>query len=93
MLASIAGSVFYLRTYAMANLSVRNLNKSAYKQLQIRAAKHGVSMEEEARRIIYQAVCVPLRMSTVFKKYFGDKNGIDLILHHRKPHEPTDFDE
>ena len=40
----------------MANISVRKLDKIAYEQLRMRAAKHGVSMEEEVRQIIYQAV-------------------------------------
>ncbi len=78
----------------MANLSVRNLDNQIYDQLQQRAAKHGVSMEEEARQIISQAVSAPDRISEVFHRYFGDKNGIDLdIPEHRKPHNPMDFSE
>lgn len=77
----------------MANLSVRKLDASVYKQLRIRAAKHGISMEEEARQIISQAVTAPEQISAVFRKYFGEKNGVDLgtILKY-KPHEPMDFD-
>lgn len=76
----------------MANLSVRRLNKNAYEQLRIRAAKHGVSMEEEARQIIYQAVSAPERISQVFQRNFGYKNGIDITIpNRRKPHEPMDF--
>ena len=78
----------------MPNLSVRKLDKNAYEQLRIRAAKHGVSMEEEARRIIYQAVSAPEKISSIFQKHFGRNNGIDLSspdLH--KPHEPMDFNE
>lgn len=77
----------------MANLSVRKLDPYAYEQLRIRAAKHGVSMEEEARQIIYQAVSAPESISSVFKKYFGYENGINLEISDRKPHEPMDFDE
>ncbi len=78
----------------MANLSVRNLDSKAYKQLRILAAKHGISMEEEARRIIYQAVLAPERISQIFTENFGSKNGVDLILSdRRKPHEPMDFNE
>lgn len=78
----------------MASISVRNIDDKIYKQLQLRAAKHGVSMEEEARRIISQAVATPVKMSEVFQKYFGSKNGIDLdIPCHRKPHDPMDFNE
>lgn len=79
----------------MANLSIRKLDKYAYSQLRIRAAKHGVSMEEEARQIIYQAVSAPEKISSVFLKYFGEKNGVDLDLdlNRREPHEPLDFNE
>jgi len=62
----------------MANISVRKLNEQVYNQLRIRAAQHGVSMEEEARQIISQVVSVPARMSDVFREYFGPNHGIDL---------------
>lgn len=76
----------------MANISVRNIDNKIYKQLQLRASKHGVSMEEEARQIISQAVTAPERVSEVFQKYFGPQNGIDLdIQTHKKPHNPIDF--
>lgn len=78
----------------MANISVRKLDKAAYDQLRIRAAKHGWSMEEEARQIICHAVSSPERLSSVFQKHFGHDKGVDLgALHQRKPHEPMDFDE
>jgi plasmid stability protein len=77
----------------MANISIRKLDKHAYEKLRLRAKEHGVSMEEEARCIIYQAVATPARMSAVFKKHFGPKNGIDLKLAKRKPHQPLDFNE
>lgn len=79
---------------SMANLSVRKLDQNVYEQLRVRAARHGVSMEEEARQIISQAVSNSERISSIFQKYFGSKDGIDLdILLHRKPHEPMDFGE
>jgi len=60
----------------------------------MRAAKHGVSMEEEARRIINQAVAAPEKLSDVFQVYFGPENGIDLdLLNQRNPHNPMDFNE
>lgn len=76
----------------MANLSVRRLEDSIYKRLQIRAAKHGISMEEEARQIIYQTIGAPEKMSDVFQKHFGRKNGVDLnIATNKIPHHPMDF--
>ena len=76
----------------MANLSVRKLDDSVYKQLRVRAAKHGVSLEEEARQIISQAVTAPEKISEVFRKYFGHANGIDLKTEkHHHSHDPIDF--
>jgi plasmid stability protein len=76
----------------MASLSVRKLDNSVYDKLRLRAAKHGVSMEEEARRILSQAVSAPEKISAVFLKYFGDKNGVNLdIPDQRTPHEAMDF--
>jgi len=78
----------------MANLSVRKLNQEVYERLRVRAAKHGLSMEEEARQIISQAVSAPEKISEVFQKYFGRKNGVELEMKRKhKPHEPMDFDE
>lgn len=68
----------------MPDLSVRRLNRRVYEKLRVRAAKHGVSMEEEVRRIIEQVVTAPENLSNVFLKYFGSENGIDLdILNQR----------
>ena len=73
---------------------VRKLDENIYKLLHIRAANHHVSMEEEARQIISQAVTAPEKITHVFQKYFGRKNGINLdIQAHRKPHEPMEFNE
>lgn len=77
----------------MASLSVRKLDEDVYQQLRIRAAKHGISMEEEVRQIISQAVKLPERMSDVFSKYFGRKNGVDLDLPKRESHLPLDFEQ
>lgn len=78
----------------MANLSVRKLDDKVYEQLRIRAAKHGVSMEEEARQIICQTVTAPERISDIFRKHFGKENGVNLeIPNNRKPHQPMDFNE
>ncbi len=76
----------------MASLSVRKLDDLVYEQLRIRAAKHGISMEEEARQIISQVVSAPEHISGVFKKYFGPENGIDLNnLENHSPHNPMKF--
>ena len=77
----------------MASLSVRKLDNRIYEQLRIRAASHGVSMEEEARQIICQVVAAPERISQVFQKYFGAENGISLDIPKHKPHQPIEFNE
>lgn len=78
----------------MPNLSIRKLDLNTYKGLRLRAAKHGVSMEEEARRILSQAITTPENLGSVFEKNFGPENGIDLdLLNQRKPHNPMDFNE
>ena len=78
----------------MPNLSVRKLDRGVYERLRIRATKHGVSMEEEVRRILYQAVSAPEKICDVFQKYFGEENGIDLdSINLRSPHNPIDFNK
>jgi plasmid stability protein len=76
----------------MANLSIRKLDQKIYEKLHIRAAKHGVSMEEEVRQIITQAVAAPDQLGELFKQYFGASNGVDLELPSRgDPHDPLDL--
>lgn len=40
----------------MASLIIRNLDETTKQALRLRAAQHGVSMEEEARRILKSAL-------------------------------------
>jgi hypothetical protein len=41
----------------MASLTIRNVDDAIKQTLRVRAARHGVSMEEEARRILKDALC------------------------------------
>lgn len=75
----------------MANLSVRKLDDETMRQLRIQAAQHGVSMEEEVRRIIKRAVSAPDRLGDLAVQYFGGKRGEDLKLARRMPHDPIDL--
>ena len=75
----------------MAGLSVRNLDSETYERLRRRAAREGVSMEEEARRILKRAVSAPERLGDLFLTRFGPDNGVDLELPSREPHEPPDL--
>lgn len=75
----------------MASLSVRQIDEETYRRLRIRAAEHGVSMEEEVRQILKRAVSAPERLGDLAVKYFGSDHGVDLDLPARDPHEPPDL--
>jgi len=75
----------------MANLSVRKIDDRIYEQLRVRAAKHGVSMEEEVRQIIKRAVSAPERLGDLALNVFGPDHGVDLEIPSRPPHDPLDL--
>ncbi len=77
----------------MGNLSVRKLDDETLSRLRIRAAEHGVSLEEEARRILKNAVSAPERLGDFAVRMFGPKHGVDLQPPTRTPHEPMDLSE
>jgi antitoxin FitA len=77
----------------MAGLSVRKLDDETLSRLRIRAARHGVSMEEEARRILKDAVSTPDRLGDLALRIFGAEHGVDLQLPERATHEPLDLTE
>jgi plasmid stability protein len=77
----------------MPGLSVRRLDEETLSRLRVRAAKHGVSMEEEARRILKEAVSAPDQLGDLALQIFGPKHGIDLQLPERTPHEPMELSE
>ena len=76
----------------MANISVRKLDEGVYSRLCDQASRHGLSMEEEARQIISQAVAAPQSISAVFRAHFGELQGVELTLQQQPPHEPMDFE-
>ncbi len=73
----------------MASLSVRKLDDETIQQLRVRAARNGVSMEEEARRILKAAVAAPESLGDLAVQMFGPSFGVDLELPKREPHEPV----
>lgn len=75
----------------MANLSVRKLDNDIVAKLRLRAAQNGISMEEEIRRIITQAVSAPMDLGDMAIDYFGTQTGIDLELPKHPPQQPIDF--
>lgn len=75
----------------MASLSIRKLDEETIIQLRVRAAKNGVSMEEEVRQILRRAVTAPERLGELALEYFGSEFGIELEFAERIPHEAMDF--
>lgn len=72
----------------MASLSVRKIDEKVYERLRVRAAQHGVSMEEEVRRILERSVASPERLGELARKTFGRRHGVTLEIAPRVPHEP-----
>ena len=66
----------------MASLSVRKLDTETLRALRIQAAKHGISMEEEARQILKRGLQYPQAIGDIAQNLFGPKQGIDLSLIH-----------
>ena len=72
----------------MANLSIRRVEEDVYRRLRVRAAEHGVSMEEEVRQILARAVAAPDRLGDLAITLFGADQGVDFELPTRRPHDP-----
>lgn len=65
----------------MATLMIRNLDEQTKAQLRLQAARHGHSMEEEARRILRQAVTTSATgagLGTRVSRRFGTLGGMEL---------------
>jgi plasmid stability protein len=71
-------------------LNVRKIEDLVYERLRARAARHGVSMEEEVRRILAQAVAAPERLGDLAFDCFAGC-GSYLELPDRPPHDPLDL--
>lgn len=72
----------------MGNLNIRRLDDETLQGL----ARHNISMEEEARRILCQAVAAPLRLGDLALQLFGAENGVELVLPKYTTHEPISFE-
>ena len=79
----------------MAALSIRNLDETVKQRLLLRAARHGRSMEAEARAILTEAVQEPADSAGLFTALldrFGMLGGVDLDLPTREgPAPAADF--
>ena len=78
----------------MANLSVRKLEDETVALLRVQAARHGVSMEEEVRQILRQAVAAPDRLGDLAVRLFSPTWAEDEFeLPPRESTEPISFPE
>ncbi len=81
----------------MAALTIRNLDHAIKQSLRIRAAQHGVSMEEEARRILRDALvraAPPQGLGQRLKQRFSQVATADFALPARQmPRQPPNLDE
>ncbi len=80
----------------MTSLTIRRLDPAVKERLRLRAARHGRSMEEEARQIL-SATCgpedKPQNAFEALRRPFAGLGGADLELPDRGPgREPPSFD-
>ena len=70
----------------MPQLIVRRIEEKVVKRLKEQAGRHGVSMEEEHRRILREALVGPSTKKPSFKEYLRqmpDLGSDDLFERHR----------
>jgi plasmid stability protein len=81
---------------ATAAMTIRKLETSVKEQLRMRAAKHGRSMEEEAREILRNALdqsdAKPVDLATSIRRRFAPIGGVELPIPGREAiRQPPDF--
>lgn len=82
----------------MATLTIRNADHATKRLLRIRAAQHGVSMEEEARRILRQELSRASSSQFPFGQHllnrFAESISEEFVLPTRQvPRTPPSWDE
>ena len=82
----------------MASILIRKVDERLKTKLRIRAARHGRSMEEEAREILRAGLLTKYTAQTnlydAIRKHIDPIGGIELELPPREPvPEPPRFDE
>lgn len=84
----------------MASMTIRNLDNDVKARLRVRAARRGVSMEEEARCILRAALSVDTQATSgsalvkAIRARVARFGGIELELPRRGPlREPPDFSQ
>lgn len=73
----------------MATMTIRNIDDRLKQQLRIQAARHGRSMEEEARHILRSSLSTdashPVSLIASIRARIEPLGGIDLQLQSREP--------
>jgi len=84
----------------MATMTIRNLDDDLKARLRLRAARHGQSMEEEARSILRAALANRVEddsgasLYAAIRAHVEPFGGVDLELPLREPQrDPPDFGE
>lgn len=82
----------------MASIVIRNLEEALKGKLRVRAARHGRSMEEEARQILRAAlvekIAAPTNLFAAIRRRIAPLGGVELkIPRRRSMREPPAFDE
>lgn len=80
----------------MASITIRNLDNQIKNRLRVQAARHGHSMEEEARNILSSALSEEPKqaenLAEAIRKRFAPLGGVELPeLTREEIREPVDF--
>ncbi len=76
----------------MASMTIHNLDDDIKQRLHIQAAKHGRSMEEEAREILRSALAEPAppaNLARAIRARFAPLGGVELDIPPREPMRET----
>lgn len=82
----------------MGSITIRNFADGLKHKLRVRAARHGRSMEDEARQILRAALAgkpaVPANLFAAIRRRIGPLGGVDLEVPRREPmREPPRLEE
>ena len=82
----------------MASMTIRNLDEKLKARLRVQAAKHGRSMEDEARAILRVALSTPVSRSAnlvrSIRRRVEPLGGVELQIAPREPmREPVNLEE
>ena len=81
----------------MASITIRRLDDAVKARLRMRAARHGRSMEEEARQVLSAALADEpkraLNLAASIRRHIEPLGGVDLELPVREPiRNPPNFE-